>query len=156
MSIMSLKELEPMEKGRIIKVGGQGEIRRRLLDMGVVNGAMVEVLRMAPLGDPVQIKVKGYDLALRKEEAGNIQIELTEMMLTRAAAGENVVIAAVRAGWGLKRRLADIGLLPGTEVKIINNGRPGRFVLELRGSRLAIGYGVASKIVVSAAGSVEK
>jgi ferrous iron transport protein A len=156
MFIRSLKELEPMEKGRIIKVSGQGEIKRRLLDMGVVNGATVELLRIAPLGDPVQIKVKGYDLALRREEAGNIQIELTEMMLTRAEAGKKVVIAGVRAGWGLKRRLADMGLVPGTEVKIINNERPGRVVLELNGSRLAIGYGVASKIVVSAAGSGEK
>jgi Fe2+ transport system protein FeoA len=156
MSISSLKELEPMEKGRIIKVGGQGEIRRRLLDMGVVNGATVEVLRRAPLGDPVQIKIKGYDLALRKEEAGNIQIELTEMMLTRAAAGERVVIAGVRAGWGLRRRLTDMGLVPGTEMKIINSGRPGRMVLEVNGSRLAIGHGAANKIVVRTAGSGEK
>jgi ferrous iron transport protein A len=156
MPVFSLRELEPMEKGRIIKVGGQGEIRRRLLDMGVVNGSTVEVLRIAPLGDPVQIKVKGYDLALRKEETGNIQVELTEMMLTRADTGENVVIAAVRAGWGLKRRLADMGLVPGTRVKIINSGHPGRVVLESRGSRLALGHGVASKIFVSAAGSDEK
>lgn len=156
MVIKSLKELEPMEKGRIVKVGGQGNIRRRLLDMGVVNGSIVEVLRVAPLGDPVQIKVKGYDLALRKTEAENIQVELTEMMLTKAPAGENVVISSVRAGRGLKRRLNDMGLLPGTEVKIINNERPGRVVLEVRGSRLAIGYGVASKVVISTAGSGEK
>jgi ferrous iron transport protein A len=154
--IKSLKELEPMEKGRIVKVGGHKDIRRRLLDMGVVNGAMVEVQRIAPLGDPVQIKVKGYDLALRKTEAENIQIELTEMMLTKASPGDNVVITAVRAGWGLKRRLVDMGLTPGTVVRIINNERPGRVVLELNGSRLAIGYGVASKMVVRPAGSAEK
>jgi len=156
MVVKSLKELEPTEKGRIVKVGGQGNIRRRLLDMGVVNGSVVEVLRVAPLGDPVQIKVKGYDLALRKTEAENIQVELTEMMLTKAPAGENVVISSIRAGRGLKRRLNDMGLLPGTEVKIINTERPGRVVLEVRGSRLAIGYGVAGKMVVSTAGSGEK
>jgi ferrous iron transport protein A len=156
MPVFSLRELEPMEKGRIVKVGGQGEIRRRLLDMGVVKGSTVEVLRIAPLGDPVQIKIKGYDLALRKKEAGNIQVELTEMMLPRAANGEEVVITAVRVGWGLKRRLADMGLIPGTRVKIINSGHSGRVVLESRGSRLALGRGVASKIVVSAAESGEK
>jgi ferrous iron transport protein A len=156
MPVFSLKELEPMEKGRIIKVGGQGEIRRRLLDMGVVSGATVEVLRIAPLGDPVQIKVKGYDLALRKEETANIQVELTEMMLPRAAAGEDVAITAVRAGWGLKRRLADMGLVPGARLKIVSSGHPGRVVLELHGSRLALGHGMACKIVVSAAGSGEK
>jgi ferrous iron transport protein A len=154
MFIKSLKELEPMEKGRIVKVGGQGEIRRRLLDMGVVNGAIVEVLRIAPLGDPVQIKIKGYDLALRKTEAANIQVELTEMILTRANPGEKVVIVAVRAGWGLRRRLDEMGLATGTEVKVINVRRPGRVVLDFRGSRLAIGYGVAAKIVVGPAGSV--
>ena len=78
MVIKPLSELEPQEKGRIVKVGGRGGIRRRLLDMGVVTGAMVEVQRVAPLGDPVEIRVKGYDLALRREEATNIQVELSE------------------------------------------------------------------------------
>jgi Fe2+ transport system protein FeoA len=81
MVIKPLSELEPQEKGRIVKVGGRGGIRRRLLDMGVVSGAMVEVQRVAPLGDPVEIKVKGYDLALRLEEAENIQVELDEATL---------------------------------------------------------------------------
>ena len=78
MVIKSLSELEPMGKGRIVRVGGRKRIRRRLLDMGVVAGAEVEVQRVAPLGDPVEIKIKGYDLALRKEEAENIQVELNE------------------------------------------------------------------------------
>jgi len=78
MVIKPLSELEPQEKGRIVKVGGKRGIRRRLLDMGVVSGATVEVQRVAPLGDPVEIRVKGYDLALRKEEAANIQVELDE------------------------------------------------------------------------------
>jgi ferrous iron transport protein A len=81
MVIKPLSELEPQEKGRIVKVGGRGGIRRRLLDMGVVSGAIVEVQRVAPLGDPVEIKVKGYDLALRLEEAENIQVELDEATL---------------------------------------------------------------------------
>jgi ferrous iron transport protein A len=78
MVIKPLSELEPTGKGRIIRVGGRKRIRRRLLDMGIVAGAEVEVQRVAPLGDPVEIKVKGYDLALRKEEAENIQVELDE------------------------------------------------------------------------------
>ena len=76
MVIKSLSELEPQEKGRIIKVGGRRGIRRRLLDMGVVAGSEVEVQRVAPLGDPVEIRVKGYDLALRLEEAASIQVEV--------------------------------------------------------------------------------
>lgn len=152
MVVRPLSELEPPEKGRIVRVGGKGEIRRRLLDMGVVTGSVVEVERVAPLGDPVQIKVKGYDLALRKEEAEKIQVELTESVLARAAAGEKVVVLAVRAGWGLQRRLADLGLTPGVEVKVISSGRPGQVILDVRGSRLALGRGVASKIIVRAGG----
>jgi len=71
-----LSELEPKEKGNIIKVGGKGSIRRRILDMGVVSGASVEVERAAPLGDPIEIRVKGYYLTLRKEEAENILVEV--------------------------------------------------------------------------------
>ena len=102
---ITLSDLEPQERGRIIRVGGKGEIRRRLMDMGIVSGAEVEVIRVAPLGDPVEIRVKGYDLALRKEEAQKIQVELTGGFLSRTATGETVTVSAVRAGWGLQRRL---------------------------------------------------
>jgi ferrous iron transport protein A len=71
-----LNELKPKEKGRILKVGGRGVIRRRLLDMGLVSGSEIEVERVAPLGDPIEIRVKGYHLSLRKEEAVNIQMEM--------------------------------------------------------------------------------
>ena len=81
MTVKPLSELEPKEKGKIIKIGGQRGIRRRLLDMGVVSGATVEVQRVAPLGDPVEIRIKGYDLALRLEEAANIKVELDEVTL---------------------------------------------------------------------------
>ena len=71
-----LSELKPKEKGNIIKVGGKGSTHRRILDMGVVSGASVEVQRVAPLGDPIEIRVKGYNLTLRKEEAENILVEV--------------------------------------------------------------------------------
>ncbi|HJX12197.1 MAG TPA: FeoA family protein [Dehalococcoidales bacterium] len=154
MVIRPLSQLGPPERGRIIRVGGSGEIRRRLLDMGIVTGSVVEVQRVAPLGDPVEIRVKGYDLALRKEEAEKIQVELTEGVISRTAAGEKVVIVSVRAGWGLQRRLADLGLTPGTEVTIISGGRPGPVIIEVRGSRLALGQGMAGKIVVRPEGVI--
>ena len=75
MSIKSLNELQPQEKGKIVRVGGKKGIRRRLMDMGVVKGAVIVMQRVAPLGDPVEIKIKGYDLALRLEEAAEIMIE---------------------------------------------------------------------------------
>ena len=75
MSVKPLNEMQPGEKGRIVRVGGKKGIRRRLMDMGVVKNTEVTMQRVAPLGDPVEIKIKGYDLALRLEEAAEIKIE---------------------------------------------------------------------------------
>ncbi len=74
-TMTTLDQLKPGEKGKIVRVGGKGGVARRIADMGVVRGTPVEVLRVAPLGDPIQIKVKGYDLSLRKEEAAAIRVE---------------------------------------------------------------------------------
>ena len=71
-----LSELKSKERGKIVKVGGRGGVHRRILDMGVVSGTLVEVQRVAPLGDPIEIRVRGYNLTLRKEEAANIQVEV--------------------------------------------------------------------------------
>jgi ferrous iron transport protein A len=77
MATKPLSELKPKDKGRIVKVGGKGGIYRRVLDMGVVSGTQIEVLRVAPLGDPIEVKLKGYNLTLRKAEAANIQVEVS-------------------------------------------------------------------------------
>ena len=76
MTIKSLSELKPKEKGRITKVSGGGNVHHRLLDMGFISGSEIELERVAPLGDPIEVKIKGYHLSLRKEEAANIQIEV--------------------------------------------------------------------------------
>jgi Fe2+ transport system protein FeoA len=65
-----------------------------------------------------------------------------------ASSGDEVEVIAVRAGWGLQRRLADMGLTPGVQVRVINSQRPGPVVIDLRGSRLALGHGVAHKVMV--------
>ena len=77
MTTKSLSELKPGEKGKIVKVGRGGGIRHRLLDMGVVSGSEIEMERVAPLGDPIEVKIKGYHLSLRKEEAANVYVEVT-------------------------------------------------------------------------------
>ena len=77
MVVKSLDELKSGEKGKIVRVRGKGSVHRRIIDMGVVTGAEVEMQRVAPLGDPIEIKVKGYCLTLRKEEASNIYVELS-------------------------------------------------------------------------------
>jgi DtxR family Mn-dependent transcriptional regulator len=72
---MKLKDLKPGQKGIVIKVKTRGEINKRIVEMGVTPGSVIEVERIAPLGDPIDIKVKGYHLSLRKEEAAGIDIE---------------------------------------------------------------------------------
>ena len=76
MSTKTLNQLKPGERATIAKVGGEGPVRRRILDMGVVKGAEIEVVRVAPLGDPIEFLIKGYNLSLRKSEAQQIQVEV--------------------------------------------------------------------------------
>jgi ferrous iron transport protein A len=78
MPVKRLSELQPQQRGKVVKVGGSGPVKRRILDMGLVSGAEVEVVRVAPLGDPIEFTVKGYNLSLRKNEAQEIEVEMTE------------------------------------------------------------------------------
>lgn len=64
-----LSELAVGEAGSVVKVDGEGRIRRRLFDMGITPGADVFMRKLAPLGDPMEITVRGYELTLRKSEA---------------------------------------------------------------------------------------
>ena len=70
----TLKDLKPGEKGKVIKIKVKGDLKKRLLDMGVVPGTEVQLERIAPLGDPIDILIKGYHLSLRKNEATDILI----------------------------------------------------------------------------------
>ena len=64
------------EEVRITKVGGEGELRCRLLDMGLIPKTTVKVQKVAPMGDPIEIHLRGYELTIRKEDAGKIEVEL--------------------------------------------------------------------------------
>ena len=71
-----LSELGIGESGKVIKVNGEGAIRRRLFDMGVTPGAGIYFRKKAPFGDPIEISLRGYELTLRKSEAACVVIEL--------------------------------------------------------------------------------
>lgn len=64
------------ESGKIIAVSGEGRIRRRLFDMGVTPGAELTMRKKAPLGDPIEITIRGYELTLRKTEASCVEVEV--------------------------------------------------------------------------------
>jgi DtxR family Mn-dependent transcriptional regulator len=75
-SVIVLRSLEPGAKAKVTRLSGKGAVRRRIMDMGIVPGTTVEVEKVAPLGDPIEVKLKGYHLSLRKEEAANIFVEV--------------------------------------------------------------------------------
>jgi DtxR family transcriptional regulator, Mn-dependent transcriptional regulator len=70
----TLNAIKPGEKAKVVKVNIRGEVGSRILEMGLLKGTIVEVERVAPLGDPIDVKVKGYHLSLRKEEASGVQV----------------------------------------------------------------------------------
>jgi len=70
------------------------------------------------------------------------------MPLAMVSPGEVVEVVDVRAGWGLRRRLADMGLTPGVVIRVMNSQMPGPIVIDLRGSRLVLGHGMTQRILV--------
>lgn len=75
---MNLAKLKPGESGKITAIGAIGSLRRRLMDMGVLVGETVKVVKIAPLGDPIEVTVKSYQLSLRKKEAEGIVVEVVK------------------------------------------------------------------------------
>lgn len=72
---LTLNQLKPGDECSIVKINGEGMLRRRLFDMGITPGANVYVRKVAPLGDPVELTLRGYELSIRKTEAEAIVVE---------------------------------------------------------------------------------
>ena len=71
----TLKNVKVGKRVRVVKVCGEGAIKRRIMDMGITKGVEIYVRKVAPLGDPVEINVRGYELSLRKADAEMIEVE---------------------------------------------------------------------------------
>ena len=71
---MTLDELELGKTAKVVRLVGTGTLRRRLMEMGLTPAVLVEAVRRAPLGDPLDVKVRGYHLSLRREEAAAIEV----------------------------------------------------------------------------------
>lgn len=74
MEELALSSIPPGGRAKVVALTGEGDIRKRISEMGVTRGAVIEVERVAPLGDPMDIKLRGYRLSLRKEEASHIMV----------------------------------------------------------------------------------
>jgi ferrous iron transport protein A len=75
---LQLNKLEPGQNGKVVKIKGGGATRRRIMDMGIVRGSEIKVIRRAPLGDPVEFEIRDYNLTLRKREAECIYVSMEE------------------------------------------------------------------------------
>ncbi len=75
---MNLAQLKPGEQGRITAMGAIGPLKRRLMDMGVLVGETVKVVKGTPMGDPIEVFIKSYNLSLRKQEAEGIAVEVAQ------------------------------------------------------------------------------
>ncbi len=71
----TLRDIACGQTARVIRLSGEGPVRRRIMDMGITRGTEVYVRKVAPLGDPVEVTVRGYELSLRKADAEMIEVE---------------------------------------------------------------------------------
>ena len=71
----TLKQAKVGETVKVAKLTGQGAVKRRIMDMGITKGVEIFIRKVAPLGDPVEVTVRGYELSLRKDDASMIEVE---------------------------------------------------------------------------------
>lgn len=71
----TLRDVKVGENCKVVKLHGEGAVKRRIMDMGITKGVEIHVRKVAPLGDPVEVTVRGYELSLRKADAANIEVE---------------------------------------------------------------------------------
>ncbi|MBQ1840354.1 MAG: ferrous iron transport protein A [Atopobiaceae bacterium] len=75
---MTLREVQVGQSAKVVKLNGTGPVKRRIMDMGITKGQVIHVIRVAPLGDPMEITVRNYELSVRKADAEMIEVELVE------------------------------------------------------------------------------
>ena len=71
----TLRDLKVGDTAKVINIHGEGKVKRRIMDMGITKGTEVYVRKVAPLGDPVEVTVRGYELSLRKDDADILEME---------------------------------------------------------------------------------
>ena len=71
---MTLREVPVHTKVKVVKINGEGAFRRRIMDMGITKNSEIYVRKVAPLGDPVEITVRGYELSLRRDDAESVEV----------------------------------------------------------------------------------
>ncbi len=148
MSVVNLTNLESDQTGTVLSVNAPGRIRHRLLEMGITNGAEVKVLRCAPLGDPIEVCIRGYCLSLRKDEAkGIILATHPSIPLTNAEPERDYVVSDILGGDCVGDALQDKGIQPGLVLRRVEQDAR-TIAVKWNGSSVRLGSGLARKIIV--------
>ncbi|MCR2049518.1 ferrous iron transport protein A [Acetatifactor muris] len=71
----TLKEVNVGDRAKVVKLHGEGAVKRRIMDMGLTKGVEVQIRKVAPLGDPIEVTVRGYELSIRKADAEMVEVE---------------------------------------------------------------------------------
>lgn len=98
-----LNEFSVGERGAVVRIEGEGQVYRRLLDMGITPGAEIVLRKLAPLGDPVEVTLRGYELTLRKAEAASVVMRSEGMAAVPASSEKEAKKAAKQAEKAAKR-----------------------------------------------------
>ncbi|MBN1918490.1 MAG: ferrous iron transport protein B [Verrucomicrobia bacterium] len=157
MAQVPLGKMKPGESGRVASVGGEASIRRRLREMGVVAGKPVKVVRVAPLGDPIDVEVMGYHLSLRRAEAAHVSVEPVsplraehEVALSEAEIGHEYRVVEMDGGRGMREHLEQAGVHEGAHLRLVGKaGEKGRVTLDVDGSEIALGSRMAHRVRVA-------
>ena len=119
-----LSEFNIGEIGRITNVEGEGKIRKRLFDMGVTNGAVVTLRKKAPLGDPIEVTIRGYELTLRKNEAIAVTLEVLHEAERKSVEEAKKDVQKAKLGWKEAKKSAKARKEGSAEA--LNDRRPDR------------------------------
>ena len=150
MMILRLDQLMTAQMGRIFRIIEPGTVRQRMLEMGLVPGADIKKIRVAPLGDPIEYRIKGYHLSLRGSEARNILIEVNCLTLDQILPGQQGTLVGVDSGKQVAKQLSYLGMQIGSLIRVIGNRSRGTVLVQVNGSTIAIGHGLAKKMVIEA------
>lgn len=148
--------MSPYQSGHIVRVRGIGPLRQRMMDMGMVPGAEIKVVRVAPLGDPIEYELKGYHLSLRHREAQHILVDVNIMTLEQIQPPATVKLIDVHGGRHFQQRMKSMGLKPGQTLKIIKNIPNGPIIIRVATREVQIGQGMANKLLVEPLAGIEE
>ncbi len=142
---MWLSELNPGEYGIVKGVSGRGALHRRLLSMGLLPGAIVRVVRKSPLGDPIEYEIRGFFISLRKQEAGQVEVDRV-VPLSVVPDNTEVKVVFIDGGVGFIRNMESMGIIVGRKIKVIKRCCP--MIVDTHVGRYTLGRGMAYRIFV--------